>query len=297
MKKIMIALTSLVAVTTLGTTVTVPTNGVVTAQAATKKVKSPKLSVKALYSGTKQVKGTATKGSKITVKATKNAKKTLGKATASKTGKYTVKLKKTLKTSQRVYVYATNPKTKAYYYEIIHVQAAKQVATKKQRVTTKTKATTKKKAVTKKKAATKTTKKATTKKAAAKTTEKATKATTKKKAATKSFDIKAPAGTWKSNKDKQYQQVWSFSTKKGFNQKLYKNGKKVKTLVAYANYQAHATKTANVWKLTYQAKGQKRHTVYMRYTSAKRFKLVNAKNKVVKTKAGVAPATSWTFTK
>ncbi|RRK10320.1 hypothetical protein D1831_07985 [Lactiplantibacillus garii] len=67
--------------------------------------------------------------------------------------------------------------------------------------------------------------------------------------------------------------------------------------MAYASYKASATKIANVWKLTYTPSGsKKKSTVYMRYTSAKKFKLVNAKNKVIKTKAGVAPAAAWTFT-
>ncbi|WP_318765070.1 Ig-like domain-containing protein [Lactiplantibacillus carotarum] len=283
MKKFMVALTGLVTVATLGATVTVPTTGI-TANAATKstkKVTSPSLKVSAIYNNAKTITGTATKGSKITVKATKNAKKNLGTATASKKGKYTVKLAKTLKTNSNVYVYATNPKTKAYYYEIIRVQAAAK------------KATTTKKAATKKASSAKATS------SSKKTTKKATttkKTATKKTTAAKSFDIKAPAGTWKSNTANKYSQVWSFSNKNGLQQTLYKNGKKVKTLVSYSNYKATATKTANVWKLTYKTSAKKSSTVYMRYTSAKKFTLVNAKNKVVKTKAGVAPAASWTFT-
>ncbi len=325
MKKFMTALTGLVTIATIGATVTVPTTGI-TANAATKttkKVTSPSLKVSAIYNNSKTITGTATKSSKITVKATKNAKKNLGSATAAKNGKYTVKLAKTLKTNSNVYVYATNPKTKAYYYEIIRVQSAAQKAAAKKAAAKKAaakkaaakkaaakkaaakKAAAKKaaakKAAAKKAAAKKAAaKKAAAKKAAAKKAaakKAAAKKAAAKKAAAKKFDIKAPAGTWKSNTANKYSQVWSFSAKKGFNQKLYKNDKKVKTLVSYASYKAAATKTANVWKLTYTPSGSKKSsTVYMRYTSAKKFKLVNAKNKVVATKAGVAPAAKWSFT-
>ena len=305
MKKFMTALTGLVTIATIGATVTVPTTGI-TANAATKttkKVTSPSLKVSAIYNNSKTITGTATKSSKITVKATKNAKKNLGSATAAKNGKYTVKLAKTLKTNSNVYVYATNPKTKAYYYEIIRVQSAAQKAAAKKAAAKKAaaKKAAAKKAAAKKAAAKKAAaKKAAAKKAAAKKAaakKAAAKKAAAKKAAAKKFDIKAPAGTWKSNTANKYSQVWSFSAKKGFNQKLYKNDKKVKTLVSYASYKAAATKTANVWKLTYTPSGSKKSsTVYMRYTSAKKFKLVNAKNKVVATKAGVAPAAKWSFT-
>ncbi|GEO70179.1 Ig-like domain-containing protein [Levilactobacillus acidifarinae] len=268
MKKFMVALTGLVTVATLGATV--PATGI-TANAATKKTTStyvsPSLKVNAIYNNSKTITGTATKGSKITVKSTKNAKKNLATATASsKTGKYTVKLSKTLKKDTNVYVYATNSKTKAYFYRIIRVQAA---ATK---------------------TATKTTKKTTTTKTTAKKT------TTAKKS-TASFSVKTPTGTWKSNTANKYSQVLTFSQKTGFNQTLYKNGKKVKTLVSYAKYSVDA-KTPTFWKITYTPKNAKKSSnFYMRFTSAKKFKIVNAKNQVVKTTAGVAPAANWTFTK
>ena len=270
MKKFMVALTGLVTVATLGATV--PATGI-TANAATKKTTStyvsPSLKVNAIYNNSKTIKGTATKGSKITVKSTKNAKKNLATATASrKTGKYTAKLSKTLKKNTNVYVYATNPKTKAYFYRIIRVQAA---ATK-----TATKKTT-------------STKKTTTKTTAKKTT------STKK--STASFSVKTPTGTWKSNTANKYSQVFTFSQKAGFNQTLYKNGKKVKTLVSYATYKVDA-KTPTFWKITYTPKNAKKSSsFYMRFTSAKKFKIVNSKNQVVKTTAGVAPAANWTFTK
>ncbi|WP_407889008.1 Ig-like domain-containing protein [Levilactobacillus sp. N40-8-2] len=264
MKKFMVAMTGLVTLFTIGATVPAVTGTATTTAHAATHV-GPSLSVKAIYNNSKTITGTATKGSKITVKSTKNAKKNLGSATASKTtGKYTVKLAKTLKKNANVYVYATNPKTKTAFYRIIRVQAA----------ATKTATTTKK---------------TTTKKTAAKKT------TSTKKAA--SFSVKTPTGTWKSNTANKYSQKIVFSQKTGFNQYLYKNGKKVKTLVSYAKYSVKAT-TPTFWKITYTPKGSKTSkTFYLRFTSAKTFKLVNSKNQVVAVKAGVAPAAKWTFTK
>ncbi|GEO67835.1 Ig-like domain-containing protein [Levilactobacillus spicheri] len=275
MKKFMVALTGLVTLATVGATVPAAP---VTANAATKTTKStyvsPSLKVNAIYSNAKKITGTATKGAKIEVKSTKNAKKNIASATASsKTGKYTVKLSKSLKANSNVYVYATNTKTKAYFYRIIRVQAAATKATTK-KTTTKS-----------------TTKKTTTKKTA---TKKTTTSSTKK---VTSYGIKTPTGTWKSNTANKYSQVWVFSQKTGLNQYLYKNGKKVKTLVSYAKYSVDA-KTPTFWKITYTPKGAKKSsTLYMRFTSAKKFKVVNSKNQVVKTKAGVAPAANWTFSK
>lgn len=269
----MVALTGLVTLATVGTALPAAP---VTANAATKTTKStyvsPSLKVNALYNNSKQITGTATKGAKITVKSTKNAKKNLGSATASsKTGKFTVKLSKTLKTNSDVYVYATNTKTKAYFYRIIRVQAA---ATK----------TTTKKATSTKKTTTTSTKKTT-----------STKTSSTKKVT--SYGIKTPTGTWKSNTANKYSQTWVFSQKTGLNQTLYKNGKKVKSLVSYAKYDVDA-KTPTFWKITYTPKGAKKaSTVYLRFTSAKKFKIVNAKNQVIKTTAGVAPAANWTFSK
>lgn len=275
MKKFMVAMTGLVTLFTIGATVPATAmTPATTAHAATHV--GPNLSVKAVYSNSKTITGTATKGSKIAVKATKNAKANLGSATASKTtGKYTVKLAKTLKKNANVYVYATNPKTKTSFYRIIRVQAA---AAKKAATTKKT-----------------TAKKTTTKKTTAKKATATKKTTSTKRAA--SFTVKTPTGTWKSNTANKYSQKMVFSQKTGFNQYLYKNGKKVKTLVSYAKYSVDA-KTPTFWKITYTPKGSKTSkTLYLRFTSAKKFKIVNSKNKVVAVKAGVAPAAKWTFTK
>ncbi|KRN01848.1 hypothetical protein FD13_GL000557 [Levilactobacillus senmaizukei DSM 21775 = NBRC 103853] len=267
MKKFMIALTGLVTLATVGAVVpATAVTSATTAHAATHV--GPSLNVKTIRTSTTKVSGTATKGSKITVKATKKAKKNLASGTASKkTGKFSVKLSKKLKKNANVYVYATNPKTKTSFYRIIRVEAAAA-----------------------KKAAT------TTKKATKKTTKKSTKKATTKKSTAK-FTVKTPTGTWKSNKANKYSQKWVFSQKSGLNEYLYKNGKKVKTLVSYAKYSVSA-KTPTFWKITYTPKGSKaKKTVYLRFTSAKKFKVVNSKNKVVAVKAGVAPAAKWTFTK
>ncbi|MFC6260678.1 Ig-like domain-containing protein [Levilactobacillus fujinensis] len=273
MKKFMVALTGLVTLATVGATVPATAVTPTTAHAATKSTYvSPSLKVNAIYTTSTTISGTATKGSKITVKATKNAKKNLASGTASKTtGKYTIKLSNKLKKDANVYVYATNAKTKAYFYRIIRVQAAS------------TKAAT------------------TTKTTAAKTTTTTTKTTatktSTKKSTAASFSVKTPTGTWASNTANKYSQKFVFSQKTGFNQTLYKNGKKVKTLVSYAKYSVDA-KTPTFWKITYTPKGSKTsETFYMRFTSAKKFKIVNSKNQVISTKAGVAPATKWTFTK
>ncbi|MFC6288882.1 Ig-like domain-containing protein [Levilactobacillus angrenensis] len=272
MKKFMVAMTGLVTLATVGAVAPVSVaTPAVTAHAATHV--GPNLSVNAIYTSANKVSGTATKGSKITVKATKNAKKNLASGTASKkTGKYSIKLSKKLKKNANVYVYATNPKTNTSFYRIIRVQAAATKAATKKTTTKKT-----------------TTKKTTTKKAA---TKKSTKKTT-----AASFSVKTPTGTWKSNTANKYSQKFVFSQKAGFNQTLYKNGKKVKTLVSYATYSVKA-KTPTFWKITYTPKGSKTSkSFYMHFTSAKKFKIVNSKDKAVAVKAGVAPAAKWTFTK
>ncbi|ETY72555.1 hypothetical protein LFAB_16905 [Lactiplantibacillus fabifermentans T30PCM01] len=129
------------------------------------------------------------------------------------------------------------------------------------------------------------------------TAKKAAKTTKVTPKAKKTFTVKAPTGTWKSNTANKYRQVWTFSQKKGFNSYLYKNGKKVKTLVAYGNYRVKET-SRNVWKLTYRPNGSKKwQTVYLRFTAKNKLQLVNSKNKVINVKVGVAPAAKWTFTK
>lgn len=273
MKKLMIAVTGLAMVATLGAAV--PVTGI-TANAATKKTTAtknvaPSLKVNAIYNNTTQITGTATKGAKITVKSTANAKKNLGTATASKTtGKYTVKLAKTLKAQSNVYVYATNPTTKAYFYRVIRVQTAKTTASSTKKTTNKT---------------------TTTKKVATKSTA----ATSSSKKTTKSFKVNAPAGTWKSNTTNKYSQILTFSAKNGFNQTLYKNGKQVKKVVSYASYSMTA-KTPTFWKVSYKS-GSTTKTLYLRYTATNKFTVVNAKNQIVKVKVGNAPAAVWTFTK
>ncbi|ETY72558.1 hypothetical protein LFAB_16930 [Lactiplantibacillus fabifermentans T30PCM01] len=125
----------------------------------------------------------------------------------------------------------------------------------------------------------------------------AKKAASTKTAVQPSFTVKAPTGTWKSNTANHYQQVWSFSQKNGLNATLYQNGKKVKTLIAYGNYQV-SEQSRNFWKLTTKTSGStKKTTTYLRYTAANKFQIVNSKNQIIATKAGVAPAANWSFTK
>jgi len=288
MKKLMVVLTGVATVATLGAAIptTALTANAATRQTTVAKKTAPSLTVATINNQTKQITGTATKGAKIMVKSTQNAKQNLGTATASKTtGKYTVKLAKTLKTSQTVYVYATNLTTKAYFYRIIHVQAAKATNTK----------TVKKAAATKSKSSSTTKTTTTTKKAA--TTKKTTatkKTTTSTKTSSKAFTVKMPAGTWKSNTANQYSQTLTFSQKAGFSQTLYKNGKQAKKVVTGSNYNLTA-ETPTLWKVNYKS-GSKTQTLYLHYTAANKFTLVNAKNVITKTKVGNAPAAIWTFT-
>ncbi|MDT6979267.1 Ig-like domain-containing protein [Levilactobacillus zymae] len=108
------------------------------------------------------------------------------------------------------------------------------------------------------------------------------------------WTVKTPTGTWKATGTKGYTQIWTFSQKTGLTQKVYRHGKAVKTRVAYATY--HVTpRTTTFWKVTYAPRHAKRQTLYLRFTTDKRFKVVNAKNHVVKTAAAPAPATTWTF--
>lgn len=208
------------------------------------------------------VSGTATPGAVITVKTSADATSNLGTATVGADGKYTVNLSKAVKAYDQVYVYATNPTTKAYYYEIIHVQPT--TSTTDQTTTTKPNTST------------------------------TTNPTTKP--ANTNFTVKAINGTWTSNTVNGYSQVLTVTEQDGFNQTLYKNGKKVQTLVAYGNYQTSEV-SRNLWKLTYKGHGAtKSNTIYLRYTAANQFTLVNASNQVVQTTAGEAPAATWNFT-
>ncbi|WP_087742650.1 Ig-like domain-containing protein [Levilactobacillus zymae] len=122
----------------------------------------------------------------------------------------------------------------------------------------------------------------------------AVKKTVKKAAKPAKQAPKTPTGTWKATGTKGYTQVWTFTQKTGLTQKVYRHGKAVKTRVAYATY--HVTpKTTTFWKVTYAPRKAKKQTLYLRFTTAKQFKLVNAQNHVIKAAATPAPATTWTF--
>ena len=206
---------------------------------------------------------------KLTVKAIKAKAKTV-KGTATAGAKVRVK--------QRQKTLGTATATKKGTFTVKLKRAVKAKA--KLTVTaTKAKATTKQTVTVK-------AKKATTKQTTTKKTKKAAKA----------FTVKTPTGTWRAAGKKQYAQVWTFSQKTGLTQKLYRHNKKVKTLVAYATY--HVTpKTTTFWKVTYAPRHAKTKTMYLRFTSPKHFKVVNAHNHVVKTAVAAAPATTWTFNK
>ncbi|KRK94182.1 hypothetical protein FD25_GL001004 [Levilactobacillus acidifarinae DSM 19394] len=110
------------------------------------------------------------------------------------------------------------------------------------------------------------------------------------------FTVKTPTGTWNATGTNGYTQVWTFSQQTGLTQKVYQHGKLVKTRVANATY--HVTpKTTTFWRVTYAPRHAKQQTMYLRFTTAKRFKVVNAQNHVIKAAATPAPATTWTFNK
>lgn len=85
---------------------------------------SPSLKVNAIYSNSKQVSGSATKGSLITVRTA--AKKTLAKTYADQeTGNFELDLSSKQRAYTKLYVYAKRANSKAYFYRIMHVQPKK----------------------------------------------------------------------------------------------------------------------------------------------------------------------------
>lgn len=226
---------------------------------------TPSLSVNAIYSGAKTVSGKATKGVNITVKS--SAKKNLGTAVASKsTGKYTVKLSKALKSGSSVYVYARAKGATKYFYRIIHVQAAKSKTNVTKVTKTATKATT-----------------------AKTTTTKTTTSTVKK------VSPATPTGTWTSNSVNGYKLRYTFSQKTGFSSNVIKSGKS-KAVISNATYNVTA-KATNFWKITTKTHSGKKGTFYVRFSSNKKFTLVNSKNQKVKVSIGNAPKAVYTLTK
>ncbi|KRM93353.1 hypothetical protein FC56_GL001020 [Lentilactobacillus senioris DSM 24302 = JCM 17472] len=108
-------------------------------------------------------------------------------------------------------------------------------------------------------------------------------------------NISTPTGTWKSNSHNGYNLVYSFSQSKGFNSYLYKNGKKVKTVVSYASYNVKAN-SPKFWQINYQPKGSKTtKKFYIHFSSNKRFYLVNSKEKVAKQSIAGRPAATYYF--
>lgn len=218
---------------------------------------SPSLSVNNVYSNATSVSGKASKGVKIIVENSK--KKSIASSTASKTtGKYTVKLPAKQKATTKLYVYA-KASNGHYFYRIINVKAA--AASK-----TSTKKTSTKKTSTKK---------------------------TSTKKTSKSSALKTPTGTWQSNSYKGWSMKYTFSQKTGLNQYTYQ-GKKSTHVLSNARYSVSA-KTPTFWKINVTAKGGKKSSFYMHFTSSKHFTLVNSKNHVIKTSIGKAPAGHYTF--
>ncbi|PWF99871.1 Ig-like domain-containing protein [Levilactobacillus bambusae] len=251
MKKQIALISSLAVLATVGGVATSAVTAMTPMTAQAKHI-GPSLSTAgSIKTSSTSMSGTATKGSKIEVKA--NNKKVIAKTTASKkTGKWTVKIAKQSK-STRLYVYAINPKTKLSFYNIVHVNQAAKSAVKT----------------------------STSKKTSTKTTTK--KNTSKSTVKTSAVNVQTPTGTWKSNTSKGAYQVWSFSQKTGLNEKQYQKGKKTKTLLSYATYKV-SPKTTSFWKMTQKAKGAKKATTfYVKFTSNKKFHLVNSKGTAVKT--------------
>lgn len=222
---------------------------------------SPSLSINNVYSNSTSVTGKASKGVKVIVENSK--KKQIARSTASKTtGKYTVKLPAKQKATTKLYVYA-KASNGHYFYRIINVKA---VASSKA-----------------------STKKTSTKKTS---TKKTTHSTSSKKAS-KSSVLKTPTGTWQSNSYKGWSMKYTFSQKTGLNQYTYQ-GKKSTHVLSNARYSVSA-KTPTFWKINVTAKGGKKSSFYMHFTSNKHFTLVNSKNQAVKTSVGKAPAGHYTF--
>lgn len=218
--------------------------------------KSPSLAVNMMYANSKTVTGTATKGVDVLVK--NSSKKTIAKSKASKnTGKYTVKLKTAMKANQRYYIYAQRSSV-SYFYRIMTVQPAKKTSGNNKPSST----------------------------------------TNKNNSGSKTTNVapSTPTGTWKSGKDKNGNQlVMKFSQSIGFNEYLY-NGKKLKkTVVSYAAYSVKPAKN-NFWAITYRTRGSKKtQTFYVRFSSNKRFDLVNSKNKIAKFKIAGLAANTYRF--
>lgn len=221
---------------------------------------SPSLSVNPVYSSSSQVTGKATKGVRIIVRTVN--KKTLATATASaKTGAFKVTLPVKQQAGTKLYVYARNSQTKAYFYRIATVKAGSGTTT-----TTTTSSKT----------------------PSAKTTTTTTKGSA-------NFQTPAtPSGLWTSNTYKGYRMAISFRQSTGLNQRVTYGGKTTAPLTNAA-YSVDA-KNGTFWQINVRAKGGKKSVFYIRYTAANKFILVNSKNQAVKTSFGNAPAGHYVFT-
>ncbi|MBT9670641.1 peptidase [Secundilactobacillus kimchicus] len=218
---------------------------------------SPSLSVNPISASSTTVTGKATKGVRIIVRSV--SKKTLANAQASaKTGAFKVTLPAKQKAGTKLYVYARNSSTKAYFYRIMTVQATNTTTS---------------------------------------TTSSNKGATTPSNGTQKTANFKAPAtptGLWTSNTYKGYKMAVSFRQSTGLNQRVYL-GKKTAAPLTNAAYSVDA-KTPTFWAINVRAKGGAKTTFYIRYTAANKFILVNSKNQAVKMSFGKAPAGHYVFT-
>lgn len=233
----------------------------------------PSLRVDPVYSANQLVTGQATKGVNIIVR--EGNKKTLGTATTSKkTGAYTVKLSTRQAAGKKLYVYAKDQQTKAYFYRVVTVKrGGVNPAVTKIKPVKVTKPTQPKKPT---------------------KPVKTSKAPVAIPSANGFQPPVTPTGLWTSNTYKGWHMAISFRQTTGVNQRVYE-GKKATAPLINAAYKV-TPKTATFWQINVTAKGGAKSNFYIRFIAADKFVLVNAKNQAVKMSLGAAPAGKYVFT-
>ncbi|MHA8110530.1 Ig-like domain-containing protein [Lactobacillaceae bacterium Melli_B4] len=231
------------------------------ASAAKLNAASPSLSVPTVTTDQKEISGTATKNVNVYVKL--NNDKQVATTTASKDGKYTIKLPKKYAVNTKLYVYAQPNNSYNYFYRIVTVAAAN---------TTKTNTTTNNK-----------------------TTNSSNNSGSASSTSVAKFDDLL--GNWKSSASGKYTQLWTFNNDTGLNQTLYKNRNFNSKVLSNATFNVKNI-NGNVIEMTYRGKGIKKDsTMYVRLVSKNKFYLVDSNNKLLKVKVGEAPASTYSFTK
>ncbi|MCH4165231.1 MAG: Ig-like domain-containing protein [Lentilactobacillus diolivorans] len=222
---------------------------------------SPSLKVNNVYTTSKNVSGTASKGVSIIVRTAN--KKTIATTTAdTQTGKFSADLHTSFKANQKLYVYARRSAT-SYFYRIMIVKAP-------------------------------TTTNATTNSGSTTSSSTTSSSTTNSNAGSK-LKINEPTGTWRSGNNNGYRVVTKFSQSTGLNQYLYKDGKVQKKLINYASYKV-ITYNKAFWAITYRQRGQKNYErFYLRFTDNTHFILVNKSNKAVKVQFANTPVHYYKF--